>query len=175
MKCPICTYSELKPNDKVCPQCHSDLEIFEFLSDTTDAFRKKNNLILILSIFLLFSIFSGAYVLIRAKKAIEKRKSIIEMLKQENQVLSESITFHEADDSIEALENADSPINVNILSENQGNNSQSEEYVVATGDNLWRIAEKYYNDGSRYIKIANDNNISNPKEIVTGTVLIINK
>ncbi len=41
-------------------------------------------------------------------------------------------------------------------------------YTAKSGDCLWDIAKKYYNDGNKYIDIANYNNISNPNLISVG-------
>ena len=46
-------------------------------------------------------------------------------------------------------------------------------YIVASGDNLWNIAIKYYNDGYKWTKIAQENNIANPDQIEKGQVLQI--
>ncbi|MDD3877922.1 MAG: LysM peptidoglycan-binding domain-containing protein [Bacteroidales bacterium] len=185
MKCQICNFSELKPDDKTCPNCQSDLEVFTLISNTNDLFRKKNNIILILIITLLISILSGIYLYIRAKKAITYRNEKIENLQNENKTLSETIenlrlgeVQEISNDSLQinttesAAVNTQETAEVNTISTSP---AVTEQYVVATGDNLWRIAEKFYNDGFKYAKIASDNNITNPREIVTGTVLKINK
>ena len=46
-------------------------------------------------------------------------------------------------------------------------------HEVDAGDTLWKIAKKFYNDGSKYTKIAEANNIKNPNLIREGTVLTI--
>jgi nucleoid-associated protein YgaU len=48
-------------------------------------------------------------------------------------------------------------------------------YVVKSGDTLWSIARKYYNDGSKYTVIYNANKklISNPSLIYPGQKLVI--
>lgn len=47
------------------------------------------------------------------------------------------------------------------------------KYTVVSGDTLWKIALKYYGDGSQYTKIVSANNIKNPSIIKPGTVLVI--
>ena len=49
----------------------------------------------------------------------------------------------------------------------------SEEYTVAKGDNLWNIAVRAYQDGYQWVKIASENNLSNPDLIHPGNVLSI--
>jgi nucleoid-associated protein YgaU len=46
-------------------------------------------------------------------------------------------------------------------------------YTVISGDNLWNIAVKEYNDGYAWTKIAKANNLTNPNLIHSGNVLII--
>lgn len=55
------------------------------------------------------------------------------------------------------------------------NPKSSGTYVVKSGDTLYAIAKKYYNDGSKYPKIynANKNIISNPSVIKVGMKLVI--
>lgn len=44
-------------------------------------------------------------------------------------------------------------------------------YIVQSGDDLWHIAEKVYNDGYKWTVIAQANNITNPGMIFAGDVL----
>lgn len=46
-------------------------------------------------------------------------------------------------------------------------------YTVQSGDNLWSIAEKYYNSGYNWIDIAKANNLADPSTIHVGNQLII--
>lgn len=52
---------------------------------------------------------------------------------------------------------------------------QAEQYTVAPGDSLWAIAQKFYQDGSRYQDIfqANLDVISDPNRIYVGQILVI--
>lgn len=47
------------------------------------------------------------------------------------------------------------------------------QYTVVKGDCLWNIAKKFLGKGSRYMEIANLNNIKNPSLINVGQVLTI--
>lgn len=60
-------------------------------------------------------------------------------------------------------------------SEDQVNPKATEYYIVKSGDTLWAIAKKFYNDGSKYTKIYNANKgiISNPSLIYPGQKLVI--
>ena len=46
-------------------------------------------------------------------------------------------------------------------------------YTVVSGDTLWAIAARFYDDGSKYPKIASANGIANPDLIVVGQKLTI--
>ena len=46
-------------------------------------------------------------------------------------------------------------------------------HKVTKGENLWKIAEKYYGSGYNWIDIAKENKISDPDQIVSGEDLII--
>ena len=59
------------------------------------------------------------------------------------------------------------------LSEEAIKQKQEEEntYTVVKGDNLWKIAEKRYNDGYAWTKIAKENNLKNASVITAGQKL----
>ncbi len=59
------------------------------------------------------------------------------------------------------------------LSEEVIKQKQEEEntYTVIKGDNLWKIAEKKYNDGYAWVKIAKENNIKNASVLYVGQKL----
>ncbi len=46
-------------------------------------------------------------------------------------------------------------------------------YTVVKGDNLWNIAVRAYGDGYKWVKIAQENNLSNPNLIHRGNVLTL--
>ncbi len=48
-----------------------------------------------------------------------------------------------------------------------------DEYTVVKGDNLWDISVRAYQDGYQWVKIASENNLSNPDLIHPGNVLTI--
>ncbi|MBI4040217.1 LysM peptidoglycan-binding domain-containing protein [Candidatus Daviesbacteria bacterium] len=49
------------------------------------------------------------------------------------------------------------------------------KYTVKEGDTLFTIAQKYYNDGYQYPKLAEANNLANPDAVDVGQVLEIPK
>ncbi len=52
-------------------------------------------------------------------------------------------------------------------------NITNDNYVVIKGDSLWKIAVRAYGDGSKWVKIARENNLKNPNLIHTGNVFRI--
>jgi nucleoid-associated protein YgaU len=46
-------------------------------------------------------------------------------------------------------------------------------YVVVSGDSLWKIAQKFYGDGSKFTTIQTANNIKDPSRIPVGMKLVI--
>ncbi|MEX0616577.1 MAG: LysM peptidoglycan-binding domain-containing protein [Candidatus Woykebacteria bacterium] len=49
------------------------------------------------------------------------------------------------------------------------------EYTVAKGDHLWKIASNVYNDGYKWVLIAQENELKNPDMITTGQKLTLPK
>lgn len=47
----------------------------------------------------------------------------------------------------------------------------ADQYTVVKGDSLWDIAVRAYQDGYQWVKIASENNLSNPDLIHPGNVL----
>ncbi len=56
---------------------------------------------------------------------------------------------------------------------NGGSVSLPARYTVAKGDNLWKIAEKFYGSGYNWIDLSRENNISQPDQIEAGQELVI--
>lgn len=48
-------------------------------------------------------------------------------------------------------------------------------YKVQTGDNLWKIAEKYYSSGYNWVDIAKENKLSNANRLLVGQELVLPK
>lgn len=57
--------------------------------------------------------------------------------------------------------------------ETEGKINLPTTHIIGEGEDLWKIAEKYYESGYNWIDIANENNISNPDQIYVGQELII--
>lgn len=46
-------------------------------------------------------------------------------------------------------------------------------YTIRKGDSLWKIAQEVYGDGSRFMEIAEANDIADPDRIKPGTVIVL--
>lgn len=55
--------------------------------------------------------------------------------------------------------------------EQAGTVSNSDTYVVEANDSLWKISEKIYNDGYKWIEIAQANSLINPNHLEAGQEL----
>jgi len=51
--------------------------------------------------------------------------------------------------------------------------SKEVEHTVEQTDSLWKIAQKYYNDGNKWVQIAKANNLDHPSIIRRGQKLIV--
>ncbi len=60
-------------------------------------------------------------------------------------------------------------------SSNQADEPEVEYHKVKAGETLYSIARKYFNDGSKYQKIMDDNDIDNASDVKVGTRLKIIK
>lgn len=59
-------------------------------------------------------------------------------------------------------------VNDSVINNNMPYSSQSNVYIVQSGDSLWSIAERLYGDGSKYTELAEKNNIENAAVIYPG-------
>ena len=50
---------------------------------------------------------------------------------------------------------------------------EAKTHIVQSGENLWKIAEKYYQSGYNWVDIASENNIARPFIVRTGSELVI--
>jgi len=60
-----------------------------------------------------------------------------------------------------------------ITSEEQGKISLPRTHTVVKGENLWKIAETYYESGYNWVDIAKENKLTNSGKIEVGQVLTI--
>ena len=46
-------------------------------------------------------------------------------------------------------------------------------YQIKEGDSLWKLAERFYNDGFQYQKLMKSNTIPDPDNLVVGSKILI--
>lgn len=158
--CPICNKAGLPDytkNDVVCPQCNSDLKAFSLLNSISKPQKSKIGIFVIVGISLLSIVLLGLFL-----KSNSDRKELV----AKNVILNDSITKIQ---------------NVNIANKEEETKTQpiSEKqdvtvnYVVKKGDYPYKIAQFFYNDGSKYKQIEADNNLEQPYTLKVGQVLTI--
>lgn len=159
--CPICNKAGLPDytkNDVVCPQCNSDLKAFMLLNSISQPQKSKIGTYVIIGVSLLSIAFLGMFL-----QSNSDKKELI----AKNFVLN---------DSISKIQNVN--INVKTQKENEQkpiveNIEVSIKYKVKKGDYPYKIAEFFYNDGSKYKQIEADNNLKQPYTLQVGQILII--
>lgn len=62
---------------------------------------------------------------------------------------------------------------ISLISEN--GSIEDDTYTVVKGDSLWEIAVSAYGDGFSWVKIAKENNLTNPDIIHSGNILKLPK
>lgn len=159
--CPICNKAGLPDytkNNVVCPQCNSDLKAFMLLNSISQPQKSKIGTYVIIGVSLLSIAFLGMFL-----QSNSDKKELI----AKNFVLN---------DSISKIQNVN--INVKTQKENEQkpiveNIEVSIKYKVKKDDYPYKIAEFFYNDGSKYKQIEADNNLKQPYTLQVGQILII--
>lgn len=158
--CPICNKAGLPDytkNDVICPQCNSDLKAFSLLHLISKPQKSKIGTYAIIGFALLSIAFLGLFL-----KSNSDRKELV----AKNVILNDSITKIQ---------------NVNIANKEEETKTQpipekqdvNVKYVVKKGDYPYKIAQFFYNEGSKYKQIEADNNLEQPYTLKVGQVLTI--
>ncbi|MCI1999551.1 MAG: LysM peptidoglycan-binding domain-containing protein [Clostridia bacterium] len=88
-----------------------------------------------------------------------------------------SITLKEYNDIKTSVVNIADDGTATIEKQRETDNSpepqEDKSYTVKSGDTLWVLAKKFYDDGSKYADIAKANSIANPNRISVGQKIII--
>ena len=157
--CPICNKAGL-PNytksEVVCPQCNSDLKAFLLLDSISKPQKFKIGTYVIIGVSVLSIVFLGLFL-----KSNSDRKKLITA----NHSLNDSIVQMQSAVVITQEETKLQPI-----TEKQDVTIQ---YIVKKGDYPYKIAQFFYNDGSKYKQIETDNNLKQPYTLKVGQVLTI--
>jgi len=157
--CPICNKAGLPDytkNNVVCPQCNSDLKAFMLLNSISQPQKSKIGMYLIIGVSVLSIAFLGLFL-----KSNSDTKELI-------------TTNHSLNDSIVKLQNAvvinQEETEPQPIAENQ---EVMIKYIVRKGDYPYKIAEFFYNDGSKYKQIEEDNDLKQPYTLKVGQILTI--
>lgn len=154
--CPICNKAGLPDYTKnivVCPQCNSDLKAFMLLNSISKPNKSKIWTYLIIGISLLSVAFLGLFL-----KSNSDKKELI----AKNVILNDSISKMQIADVTKE--------EVQPIAEKQ---KATIKYVVKKGDYPYKIAQIFYNDGSKYKQIEADNNLEKPYTLKVGQILTI--
>jgi len=157
--CPICNKAGLPDytkNNVVCPQCNSDLKAFMLLNSISKPNKSKIGTYLIIGVSLLSIVFLGLFL-----KSNSDKKELI----AKNVVLNDSISKMQIVDVAKETKEEIQPI-----AEKQ---EATIKYVVKKGDYPYKIAQFFYNDGSKYTLIETDNNLEQPYTLKVGQILTI--
>lgn len=158
--CPICNKAGLPDytkNDVVCPQCNSDLKAFSLLNSISKPQKSKIGMYAILVISLLSIALLGLFI-----KSNSDKKELV----AKNMMLNDQIAkIQSAQIAERKEETATHPISAK--------QEITVKYIVKKGDYPYKIAQFFYNDGSKYKQIEADNNLKQPYTLKVGHVLTI--
>ena len=183
MECPVCKTIIDDHDRKECSVCQTDLEIYRLLAVIRKkSFQKKRTIYLLL--FLLISLIVAGlgyhYYFIDPNlkgqeltgETIRKQQIEIQNLTNEKQLLMTSIfeLRKEIRQLEEKIQHAEASKTVEIPKQPTIRNIT---HTVKRGENLKLIARKYYGNMDEYVRIMQDNNISNPNHIWVGQRLNI--
>lgn len=157
MVCPICKKVGIDLSEKKCPQCGSDLsalyDIHLLKSKKTQRYYLKILLpIFILTTLLLMTLLIQYAGIIKDNKMLQAQIVNLKDSIDKNTVINDSIKIHSKLES--------------------SNITREIKYIVKNNDSLWKLSKIFYDDGSKYYKINNYNNLSSDLLIV-GQILKI--
>lgn len=175
MECPVCKSITSNQEKQKCNVCNADLEIFTLL-DKIHKREKKYRRLLILLILLLLVMLGGAtayyfYFFTEGEnrtgllqETISRQQVEIQTLTNEKQLLMTSVIElrREVEKLRDQLEKASDEASV-ATAPKPG--FREIVHIVKRGENLKKIAQRYYGDSDEYVRIMRDNNISNPNRI----------
>lgn len=157
MICPICNKEGLEQTALKCPQCNSDLEQFQIVSQIEmrllSSKRKRNLPAIIVCLILLLTI------------------AIVYVVNTNEQ---KNVHHSEADgivDSLNLYKNKFTVATKHIDSLEQTKPFIVIDYRVRQGDNLHTLASMFYNDATRASDLARENGLRNPDIILIGQML----
>jgi nucleoid-associated protein YgaU len=171
MNCPLCDYKGLADDVQNCPSCNADLSAYRSLDDVERAMQKQKKLTLLFIILFFVALIACAaiYFLVptgadaTTKEVTEQTQAEDQALKAENEKLNAEIITLQSD--ISRLESE-------LMAAKE---KQLTTHTIIWGETLYSLAEDYYGNGEKYLKLAADNCIEDPDFIIAGTELNIFK
>jgi len=94
---------------------------------------------------------------------------------KENKIKNSNILFVDQELTIPKMAVKKPVTEVAKVSQNLGSSITADNYTVVKGDNLWKIAVRAYGDGYQWVKIARENNLTNPNLIHPGNILKLSR
>lgn len=170
MKCPVCNYENIGEGVQRCPNCGSDLESFHALQRLSKKNKSGRTYIIILWILILLLIAGLVlmYFLMKGNSAD---------VRDQNDQLNEQVTQLAAENEQLEVEKHEAESKLEVF-ESEAMKPEEPEFIkhkIVYGETLYKIAEKYYQDGWQYPKIACDNGIEDPDFILAGKTIYIYK
>jgi regulator of replication initiation timing len=183
MECPVCKNITEGAEFRQCSICDTDLEIFTIAEKLEKRANRRKKLLVFFFIVSIASLLAipGLFLLMS-----EDHSERLQQL--ESQVLAQLIQIQTLTNENQMLMAANIDLrfqieNLNLqladLSEKQQTETTKEPelreiiHIVGRGDNLKKLAARYYNDSEAYRRIMQDNNLRNPNHISIGQRLKI--
>lgn len=180
MECPVCKTITTDPDQKTCPECRTDLEIFQMLemiekqaSGKRKSFRNLSVMLVLVVVLaaagLYFLVDLNAGQLQSNRETIKKQQTEIQNLLDEKQILLSGIA--ELRQEVQTLNERIATITAQAAAKEPPATKPSRPatkeiiHVVKPGESLQRIARKYYGSNDEYVRIMKDNNITNANNI----------
>lgn len=182
MECPVCKTITTDPAQKKCPECATDLEIFQMLEmiekQAGSRWKTVRSLIFLIVLVVALAV-AGYYFLVDLntnqlqsdRETIKKQQSEIQNLLDEKQILLSGIA--ELRQEVQTLNERITTLTSQAAAAPKGlqeakparPTTKEIVHVVKAGENLQRIARKYYGSNDEYVRIMKDNNITNANNI----------
>ncbi len=196
MECPVCKNEVNTEEGLLCPECMTDLEIFESISCSERRSRRLRwwATILTVIIVLLLALAFAAYFFILKDQVskntehealIQEQSLALQRLETENQRLSQAmLEMGSVKDSLEKIiqtQQAQVTAQSTDREKTAKNNTTVQPastdiiHIVKPGESLQSLALRYYGDKYQYLRIIKDNGLKNPDHIWVGQKLKIVK
>lgn len=179
MDCPICKTTGINAEARTCPECFSDLEAFRYLDFIETRLRRKRFTVILLSIILVIVVIALAYGWLwqhpaQKEKGPPVNDSALARLQSENQALRSS------KDSL-AIKLTEALSDVSKAGAVAGSAGAAQAgaaekiitHTVKKGETLSGLARQYYGSGRECLRLARDNNLTDPDKIREGLELKI--